>query len=328
MESKLVALQKIFTPIQTRMTRRVFRFFLLPALVLLSTLTVVACADGGSSDSAGGGVINVGSKDFTEQFILGEMYALVLEDAGFEVERKLSLGGTPVAHAGLESGEIDLYPEYTGTGLLTILKLPANSDQQEVYETVAAAYQEQFNLVWLEPAPMNNTQALAMTQAQSEELGITTISDMVAQANELTMIGPPEFEVREDGLPGLKEGYGDFDLEAYKPVDPGLRYKGLVDGEADVAVAFGTDGEISAFDLVLLEDDKNLFPPYQVAPVVRQEALDANPGIADALNALAPLLTNETMQTLNYEVSGNQREPADVALEFLTSEGLISDSSS
>ncbi len=311
------------------MTRQTGRFLTLLLLVLLSSMTVVACAgDSTTSDSADNSVINVGSKDFTEQFIIGEMYALVLEDAGFEVERKLSLGGTPVAHAGLESGEIDLYPEYTGTGLLTILKLPATSDQQEVYTTVSEAYQEQFDLIWLEPAPMNNTQALAMTQEQSEELGITTISDMVAQASELVMIGPPEFEVREDGLPGLKEGYGDFDLESYKSVDAGLRYQGLVDGEADVAVAFGTDGEISAFDLVLLEDDKNLFPPYQIAPVVRQEALDANPGLADALNTLAPLLTNETMQALNYEVSGNQREPADVALEFLTSEGLISESES
>ncbi|MGB3493071.1 MAG: glycine betaine ABC transporter substrate-binding protein [Elainellaceae cyanobacterium] len=325
MESQLIALQNFLAPMQRRLTRRASRFVILPLIVLLSTLTVVACAAGGpSSEGADSSVIKVGSKDFTEQFILGEMYALMLEDAGFEVERKLNLGGTPVAQAGLESGEIDLYPEYTGTGLLTILKLPASSDQQEVYTTVSEAYQEQFDLVWLDPAPMNNTQALAMTMSRAEELGIITISDMTAQASQLVMIGPPEFEVREDGLPGIKEGYGDFELAAYKPVDPGLRYQGLVDGEADVAVAFGTDGEISAFDLVVLEDDQNLFPPYQVAPVVRQAALDANPGIADALNALAPLLTNETMQALNYEVSGNQREPDEVALEFLQSENLIS----
>lgn len=305
------------------MPRRLYRAFVLPLLTLLTACTIFACASDSTSGTGDSGVIKVGSKDFTEQFILGEMYALVLEDAGFQVERKLNLGGTPVAHAGLESGEIDLYPEYTGTGLLTILKLPANSDQQEVYNTVSDAYQEQFDLVWLDPAPMNNTQALAMTQERAAELDITTISDMVAQANNLTMIGPPEFEVREDGLPGLKEGYGDFELQAYKAVDPGLRYKGLVDGEADVAVAFGTDGEISAFNLVLLEDDQNLFPPYQVAPIVRQDALTENPGIADALNSLAPLLTNETMQSLNYEVSGNQREPADVAQEFLETEGMI-----
>ncbi|HEY9737488.1 MAG TPA: glycine betaine ABC transporter substrate-binding protein [Trichocoleus sp.] len=296
--------------------------------VLLGTGTAVAIAAcGGSGGGAGGGdssgPISVGSKDFTEALIIGEMYALVLEDAGFDVERKLNLGGTPVAQAALQSGEIDLYPEYTGTGLLTVLKLPANSNQEEVYQTVSEAYLDQFNLVWLTPSPMNNTQALAMTEEKAQELGINTLSDFAAQASQLTLIGPPEFEVREDGLPGIKAAYGDFSLKEYKAVDAGLRYKGLVDGEADVAVAFGTDGEISAFNLVLLEDDKQLFPPYQVAPVVRQETLDANPGIADALNELAPLLTDSVMQQLNYEVSGNQREPAEVARDFLAEAGLI-----
>jgi osmoprotectant transport system substrate-binding protein len=170
---------------------------------------------------------------------------------------------------------------------------------------------------------MNNTQALAMTQDGSKKFGIKTISDMAAKASQLTLIGPPEFEVREDGLPGIKAKYGGFELKEYKAVDAGLRYKGLVDGEADVAVAFGTDGEIGAFNLVVLEDDKQLFPPYQIAPVVRQETLDANPKVAEALNALAPKLTSEVMQQLNYEVSGKQREPADVAREFLTQAGVL-----
>ncbi|MGJ3246098.1 MAG: glycine betaine ABC transporter substrate-binding protein [Elainellaceae cyanobacterium] len=296
------------------------RLFIFPLLLLLTAGIVVSCAGNDSN------AVKVGSKDFTEQFIIGEMYALVLEEAGLPVERKLNLGGTPVAQAGLQSGEIDLYPEYTGTGLLTVLKMSPSSDQQEVYNTVSSSYKEQFDLVWLEPAPMNNTQALAMTQEGSETYGIQTISDMAEQANQLVMIGPPEFAEREDGLPGLKEAYGDFELQEYKAVDAGLRYEGLVNGEADVAVAFGTDGEISAFDLVVLEDDQNLFPPYQVAPVVRQDALDANPAIADALNSLSSLLTNETMRQLNYEVSGNQREPADVAKEFLIEQGLISES--
>lgn len=300
----------------------------LSLLTLFTALMVVACAGGGSGsgDSSSGTPstpIKVGSKDFTEQFIIGEMYALVLEKKGFQVDRKLNLGGTPVAQKGLETGQIDVYPEYTGTGLLTVLKLPVMSDPKAVFDKVAAEYKEKYKLVWLTPAPMNNTQALAMTQNGSTKFGIKTISDMATKANQLVMIGPPEFEVREDGLPGIKAKYGDFKLKAYKAVDPGLRYKGLVDGDADVAVAFGTDGEISAFNLIVLKDDKNLFPPYQVAPVARQEALDSHPGMADALNALAPKLTNETMQKLNYEVSGKQREPADVAKEFLTKEGLL-----
>jgi osmoprotectant transport system substrate-binding protein len=302
--------------------RAIRRLLLLSLLAIVTAFTIVACTGSGGGDSASS-PIKVGSKDFTEQFIIGEMYALVLEKAGFQVERKLNLGGTPVAQAGLVSGEIDLYPEYTGTGLLTVLKESVLSDRQEVFNKVSEEYKKQFNLVWLDPSPMNNTQALAMTQEGSNKFGVKTISEMAAKASELTMIGPPEFESREDGLPGIKAKYGDFQLKAYKAVDAGLRYKGLVDGEADVAVAFGTDGEISAFDLVILEDDKNLFPPYQVAPVVRQEILDTHPGAVDALNALAPKLTDEVMQQLNYEVSGKQREPAEVAKEFLTQEGLI-----
>ena len=300
------------------------RLLILPLLALLTAVTVIACTGGGGGGGESSGApIRVGSKDFTEQFILGEMYALVLENAGLQVERKLNLGGTPVAQAGLESGEIDLYPEYTGTGLLTVLKLPTESDRQTAFDKVAQGYKEQFNLVWLDPAPMNNTQALAMTQEKSDALEIKTISEMAAKADQLVMIGAPEFAERQDGLPGLQAAYGNFQLKEYKAVDSGLRYKGLVDGDADVAVAYGTDGEISAFDLVLLEDDKKLFPPYQVAPVVRQAAIDANPDIADALNALAPKLTDEVMQRLNYEVSGNQREPEEVAKEFLTQEGLV-----
>lgn len=294
------------------------RSFVLLVLALLTTLTVIACGSGGSGET-----VKVGSKDFTEQFILGEMYALVLENNDIKVERKLNLGGTPVAQAGLESGQIDLYPEYTGTGLLTVLKQPANSDQKQVFDTVAKAYKEKYNLVWLEPAPMNNTQALAMSQEDAAKYGIKTISDMVKKANQLTIASTAEFQEREDGLPGLKKVYGNFEFKKLIPLDPGLRYQALKNGEADVVEAFGTDGEISALKLVVLEDDKKLFPPYQVAPVVRQEVLDKNPGIRDTLNTLSPKLTDATMQRLNYEVSGKQREPAEVAKEFLTQEGLL-----
>jgi len=293
------------------------RKHLLSVLAVLTVLCLSAC--GGAKT----GTITIGSKDFTEQYIVGEMYALLLEDAGFTVERKFSLAGTPVAHAAITSAEIDLYPEYTGTGLLTILKLPVNSDQEAVYQSVLAGYKEQFNLTWLDPAPMNNTQALAARREVAEQYGLQTISDMVANADQLVLIGPPEFDQREDGLPGIAKIYGDFQLKAYLPVEKGLRYKGLVEGEADIAVAFGTDGEISAYDLVVLEDDKGMFPPYQIAPLIRQEVLDASPEIEDILNQLAPKMTDATMQRLNNEVSGKQREPVDVAREFLVQEGFL-----
>lgn len=272
---------------------------------------------------AGSGPIRVASKDFTEEFILGNMYADLLEAAGFTVERKMNLGGTPVAQAALESGQIDLYPEYTGTGLVTVLKQPPLSDPVKVYDLVKSGYEQKYNLIWLAPAPMNNTQALAMTQEKSQQLGITTISQMAAKADQLVMAGPPEFQGREDGLPGLKKAYGNFQLKSYKAVDPGLRYTALLNGQADVVVAFSTDGEIAAYHLVVLQDDKHLFPAYNVAPIVRGQILEKYPQIAPILNALAPKLTDATMQKLNFEVTGNKKEPADVAKEFLLQQGLL-----
>ncbi len=269
------------------------------------------------------GTIRVGSKDFTEEFIVGNIYALLLENAGAKVDRKLNLGGTPVCQAAMVKGDLDLYPEYTGTGLVTVLKLPADSDPQRVFDTVNKNYQDKYKFTWLTPAPMNNTQALAMTQQGSQKFAIKTISDMVAKADQLTMIGTPEFQEREDGLPGIMKVYGPFKLKRYISVDVGLKYKGLIEGQADVGVAFGTDGEIAVYNLVVLQDDKKLFPVYQIAPVVTNKALDASPGIRDALNAVAPLLTDDTMRRLNYEVDGKKREPADVAKEFLTNQGLL-----
>jgi osmoprotectant transport system substrate-binding protein len=285
--------------------------------VLLAAVLLSACG-GGASEKR----VVVGSKDFAEQYILGEMYAQVLEDAGFTVERKFGLAGTPVAQAALVSSEIDLYPEYTGTGLLAVLKEEVRSDPQEVYDIVSAGYLEQFDLVWLDAAPMNNTQALAVRRADYEA-GLKTISDMVAQAGDLVMVGPPEFPEREDGLPGIAANYGDFELADYKAVDKGLRYQAIQDGQADVVVAFGTDGEIAAFDLVVLEDNKGMFPPYQVTPVVRKEVLDQYPEIAEKLNAISALLSGEVMQGLNYEVTGNGREASDVANEWLVANGLL-----
>jgi osmoprotectant transport system substrate-binding protein len=289
------------------------------------TTSGTTAASSAVSSTAGkfSGTIRVGSKDFTEEFIVGNMYALLIEAAGGKVDRKINLGGTPVCQAAMQSGDLDLYPEYTGTGLLTVLKLPSNTDAKMVYDQVAKGYKDQFNFVWLDPAPMNDTQALAMTQAGSQKFGVTKISDIVPKASQLTMIGPPEFEQREDGLPGIMKAYGNFKLKQYIGVDPALKYKGLIDGQADIAVAFSTDGDIAVNKLVVLQDDKKLFPIYQITPVVTQKALDASPGIRDALNKVAPMLTDTVMSTLNYEVDGKKREPADVAKEFLTNQGLL-----
>ena len=291
------------------------------------SLLLSACASPAATTQAAipqtGAPIRVGSKNFTEEFILGEMYAQMLENAGFKVERKLNLGATPVAQQALVSNQLDLYPEYTGTGLLTVLKLPTNSDSQAVYNTVKDGYLKQFNLVWLDQSPMNDTEALAMTQAGSQKFGIKTFSDLAAKADQIVMVGPPEFQEREDGLPGLKKAYGGFNVKQFKAVDPGLRYQALTSGQADVVVAFSTDGQISADHLVLLQDDKHVYPPYHVAPVVRKQALDANPKIADVLNSLAPKITDDVMSQLNEQVDAGKKEPKDVAHAFLVQQGLI-----
>ncbi len=293
-----------------------------------STIAGATTAPATSGSAAAGavrlsGTVKVGTKDFTEEFIVGQMYKLLLEQAGAKVDYKQNLGGTPICQAAMEKGDIDLYPEYTGTGLVTILKLPANSDPKMVFDTVSREYKTKYNFVWLDAAPMNNTQALAMTMAASTKFGVTSISQLAAKAGELTMVGPAEFQEREDGLPGIQKAYGMFKLKSYRAVAAALKYQALREGQADVAVAYGTDGEIAADKLIVLQDDKKLFPVYQIAPVVRQQALDATPGIRQVLNTVAPLLTDDVMRTLNFQVDGMKQEPADVAKTFLTMRGLL-----
>ncbi|CAN5651211.1 glycine betaine ABC transporter substrate-binding protein [soil metagenome] len=291
------------------------------ALLLLIPALVVACSPFGDDD---GETVTVGSKDFAEELILGEMYAQLLEDHGINVERALNLGGTNIAHEALINGDIDLYPEYTGTALLAILSMETMSDPDEVYRIVSEEYAEQFDLVWLEQAPMNNANALATSREFSEANNLTTISQMVEMAGEIRLAAVPDFEEREDGLAGLMQVYGDFELQEFLVFDPGIKYEAFLDGDADVVQVFGTDGQIGGYDLVVLEDDQGLWPPYHVAPVVREDALDANPEIADILNEVQPLLTSEIMTDLNWMVEGPEgRDPADVARDFLIENGLI-----
>ncbi len=271
--------------------------------------------------------VRIGSKNFTEAILVAEMYALALENAGIRVERKFNLGATPVAHTALVNGEIDLYPEYTSTGLLEVLKQVPIADAKGILEAVRKGYEEQFKLTWLEPSPFNNTNALAMTRQRAEELGIRTYSDLVARSGELKLGGPPEFPERED-TKGLMAAYGfdpKFIGDNFVQLDTGaLRYEALTKGDIDVVVAFGTDGQINGLGLVLLEDDKNYYPIYQIAPVIRQDTLAANPAIAETLNKLAPLLTNDVMSGLNWQVDGpEKKEIADVARAFLQQQGFI-----
>jgi osmoprotectant transport system substrate-binding protein len=281
--------------------------------------------------------IVIGSKNFTEQLILGELYAQRLKALGMPVTTSLNLGGTAVAHEALVAGELSLYPEYTGTALTVILEIPiasvaatpeadaadAPSIDDLVFQLVADGYKEQFDLVWLDQTPFNNTQALAVKRAFSEENGVTTISQLADIAGDLTIVAPSDFVERPDGLQGLQDFYG-LEFGDVLSVEPGIRYQALQEDQAQVVLAFGTDGQVAGYDLVLLEDDLGLWPPYHVAPVVRQDVLDAFPDLAPALNEIAPLLTDQVMAELNWRVDGDAKEePAEVAQSLLEENGLL-----
>jgi glycine betaine/choline ABC-type transport system substrate-binding protein len=281
--------------------------------------------------------IKVGSKDFTESVLLGEIVAHLFEGNDFPVERQLNLGGTVVVHEALVAGDVNVYVEYTGTGLLAILgmELPESNAGatpvatpdggvgiDPVYEIVSREYSEQFGLEWLQPWGFNNTYALAMRSDHVEELGISTISDLAPYAGDLTFGATQEFLVREDGLPGLEGVYG-FQFGDSLGLDPGLMYAALDEGQVDVISAFATDGRISALNLTLLEDDKGFFPPYYAAPVVRQDLLEEAPEVADILNQLAGQIDDATMAGLNLEVDEGGREATEVARDFLVNQGMI-----
>ena len=267
--------------------------------------------------------IIVASKDFAEERIIGEMYAQLLEQAGYKVDRKLGLGETSVIQPALVKGDVQIYPEYTGTGLVNILKLDPMNDPQKVYDAVAKGYESQFHLTWLDPAPMNDTQALATTKATADKYGLKTLSDVAAKADQLSLTCAAAFVDRPDGIPGLQKAYGGFKFKDVKQVDLSLRYKALLAGQTDITEAFSTDGTIAGNNLVVMQDDKNFFPPYQVSPVIRDDVLAANPDIKTILNPLAPKLTNDAVSAFNWEVEGKKREVADVAKEFLQKQGLL-----
>lgn len=267
--------------------------------------------------------IVIGSKNFTEQVIIGEIMAQVLEHhLGVTVDRKFNLGGTFVCFSALKQGDLDLYADYTGTGLTAVLEREVMRDADEVYNVVKDAYESEFGLTWLEPFGFNNTYALTMRRADAERLNITTISDLVAHAGEMVMGCTYEFLERPDGYPGLEKRYG-LQFKGTRGMDAGLTYRAAASEAVDVIDGFATDGRIPAFDLVILEDDRGFFPPYHAAPVVRMDVLERNPGIAEALNRLAGKIDDDTMRDMNYRVDEKNERPRDVAQEFLTAAGIL-----
>lgn len=267
--------------------------------------------------------ITIGSKEFTEQIILGEIMAQLIEsNTDVSVTRKFGLGGTMVCFNALTNGDIDVYPEYTGTGLTAILARQAISDPKEVFRIVSEEFEREYNLVWLSPFGFNNTYALAMREQHAEKLGIENISDLAAQGQRLRPGFTQEFLERPDGYPGLRRHYGLAFAREPKGMDPGIMYIALRERDVDLICAFATDGRIPAFNLRVLEDDKHYFPPYYAAPLVRGETLARIPELSGVLGKLAGLIDDAKMAELNYEVDEQGRSPEAVASAFLQEAGL------
>jgi osmoprotectant transport system substrate-binding protein len=287
------------------------------AIILTACMAIfmTACSKTETSKAT----ITIGSKDFTENLVVSEIYALALEDAGYNVERKMNIAGS-VIHTAITSGEIDLYPEYTGTGLLSVLQMDMSSDPDEVYNMVKEGYEEQFGITWLNPTQINNTNGFAIRTEVADEYGIYTISDLQANADKIRVCSQGEFEYREDGLPGLAKVYGDFNFKSINVYDNGLKYQILESGEADICPGYSTDAQLADTEkFTYLVDDKNFFPPYYLAPIVKDEVLEANPEIADVLNKVSEKLDTETAIALNAKVDIDKQEYEEVAKEFYDS---------
>jgi osmoprotectant transport system substrate-binding protein len=266
-----------------------------------------------------GGPIRIGSKNFTEQVILGEIAAQALEAEGVAVERKLDLGGTFVCHRAMTAGELDLYPEYTGTAFTAILKEKPVSDPARVRETVAKEYARRWHLRWASPLGFENTFALVMRGDHARALGVSKISDL-AKHPELTPGFGYEFVERADGYPGLAAAYALRFASRPREMDLGLLYPALEQGKVDVVAGNSTDGLIAAMGLTVLDDDRRYFPPYEAAFVVR-EPVWTDPRVRRALEPLSGAISADAMRRMNAAVDRDKRPPADVARAFLSESG-------
>lgn len=264
-----------------------------------------------------GSSIRVGSKNFTESFVIAEIYAQALERAGLQVERLFNLGSTQIAIAAMQRGNIDCYPEYTGTALIDVLHLAPIPNSREAYAVVARLFKKRYGIVWLEPSPMNDSQGLATTRAVASSERLATLSDVALAAPRLRLATIQEFLARPDGLPGLQRFYGGFHFRDVRTYDIALKYRALLDGKADISSAFTTDGAIATDSLVVLRDDRHFWSAYNVAPVVREAALAARPAIAHVLNGVSPHITDRAAQRMNAAIERDQQDPADVATAFL-----------
>lgn len=261
--------------------------------------------------------IRIASKNFTEQFILAELMAQLIEESTeLKVDRRINLGSVIVCHRALIANEIDLYPEYTGTGYRVILKQKDNLGAEDIYKRVKETYQKRFNLTWLKPFGFNNTFAVAVREEFARKHNLKTISDLRKISSDLRFVFTSEFHERPDGFKNFIKTYN-LDFKGVLEMDLALTYKAVKESKAEVLIANSTDGRIPAFNLRVLEDDMEFFPPYYAAPVIRSDFLKEHPELRRVLNLLADKIDAVTMRRLNSEVDQNKRSPKEVAREFI-----------
>jgi glycine betaine/choline ABC-type transport system substrate-binding protein len=265
----------------------------------------------------------VGSKNFSEQVLLGEIVAQTLEArTDLVVERRLNLGGTFICDRAIRAGELDVYVEYTGTAFTAILKRPATSDARQVLETVRSEYARS-GLVWTRPFGFDNTFAIVIRGTDGEKLGIRTIGEAAAHTPKWRAGFGYEFMERADGYEGLARTYGLQFREPPRVMDLGLLYRALVDGQVDLVAGNSTDGLIASLRLRALADDRHYFPPYEAAPVVRKELIDRRPEVLAALDSLGGAISAEDMRRLNYRIDGEHASAEEVAREFVLKRGQV-----
>lgn len=288
-------------------------------VVAMSALIIAGC--GGS----GGGKVVVGSKNFTENLILGEMLAQLIEaKTELQVERKLNLGGTDVCFDGVKNGDLDLYVDYDGTAYAFHLGIEDPiTDPTAVYDMVNARLESDLKMKFTKPFGFNNTYTLALPKELAEQHNVKSYSDLAGVDDQLTFGVEHEFLNREqDGYPGLQKVYG-LDFKQVLPMETGLKYRAIADRKVDVINAFSTDGKLKAFDLAILEDDEHFFPPYNAAPLVRLDTLEKHPELEEVLNLLAGQISDAEMQEMNYLVDEEGKSEVEVAKDFLTKKGLL-----
>ena len=278
------------------------------------------------SDAPSGEVVRIATKPMTEQYILGEMLGLLIEQAGYPVEITKGVGGgTNNIHPAMESGEFDLYPEYTSSGWVLVLDHQAEGvDDEAMFTQLQQEYEEQFGMTWVGMYGFNNTFTIAVRGDVAQEYGLETTSDLAAVAGELTFGGNPDYLERADGFPLLCETYG-LEFQNVVDIDIGLKYQALASGDIDVTNAFTTDAQLANpdTDLVTLEDDKHLQVNYFCSTVVRLDALERFPGLEDVLMQMDGILTDQEMAALNYQVEVEGLDEQDVARDFLIQKGLL-----